>query len=239
MRIALLADVHANLPALRAVTEDIRASGARTCVCAGDVVGFGPHPKACVDAVRSMCQVVVAGNHDRAVGAGEDPRCAPELAAAVAASMDLARRQLETADLAWLRGLGHEQSLYLHGQVLFAVHGSPTDPLHRGITADVDPQRLAMEFMTVDADFIVLGHTHRPMVLRDVVESAVLINPGSVGMPLDGDPRASYALLDTEDGTVHLRRLPYDVSSVIEDLGHLARADRDLFASMLAKGARL
>lgn len=237
MRIALIADVHANLPALQVVLADASAAGAQTRVCAGDVVGFGPHPKACVDAVRNACHVVVAGNHDRAVAAGEDPRCPPELEAAARASMDLARQQLEPGDLAWLRGLGQEQSLYLHGQSIFVVHGSPTDPLHRGITADADPQRLSMEFMTVDADFIVLGHTHRPMVLRDVVERAVVVNPGSVGMPLDGDPRASYALLDTEDGAVHPRRLPYDVGSVVAELGHLGAA-RELVAAMLSRGGR-
>ena len=80
MRIALISDVHSNLAALEAVLADARANGAQQYICAGDVVGFGPEPKACVDMVRGMCQVVVSGNADRALGAGEDPRVSPDLA---------------------------------------------------------------------------------------------------------------------------------------------------------------
>jgi len=236
VRIALISDVHANLPALEAVIADARAGGAQQYMCAGDVVGFGPHAKGCVDLVRGMCQVVVSGNHDRALGAGEDCRSAPALEGAAQAAEANARQQLEPADIAWLRGLGHEAGLYLSGRELYIVHGSPTDPLYRGIKADEDPDLLRMAFMTIDSDFVILGHTHRPMVLRDILKGATMINPGSVGLPLDGDPRASYALLDTEDGNVHPRRIPYDAGATIADLGFMSPADRELVSQALRTG---
>jgi predicted phosphodiesterase len=231
-----MSDIHANMPALEAVLADARAAQAQQFICAGDVVGFGPHAKACVDAVRGLFQVVVAGNHDRALGAAEDPRPTPRLADLARATEEHARSQLPPLDLAWLRGLGHEAGLYLSGRELYVVHGSPSDPLYRGILPDDDPQRVRTAFMTIDCDYVVLGHTHVPMLLRGVVENATVINPGSVGLPLDGDPRASYALLDIDDGKVHPRRVPYDVEATVADTDHLRPGERDLYAHLLRHG---
>ncbi len=236
MRLALISDIHSNMPALEAVLADARAAETHQFICAGDVVGFGPHAKACVDAVRGLFQVVVAGNNDRALGASEDPRSGPSLADLARAAEEHARPQLQPMDLAWLRGLGHETGLYLSGKEVYVVHGSPTDPLFQGILPDDDPQRIRMAFMTIDCDFVVLGHTHIPMVLKGVVEDATVINPGSVGLPLDGDPRASYALLDTEEGLVYPRRIPYDVEATVADSGHLPKRELDLYAHILRHG---
>ena len=238
MRIALISDVHANLPALEAVVADARAASAQQFVCAGDVVGFGPHPKASVDAVRALCQLVVMGNHDNAVARGVDSRCNVALAALAAAGEARAAEELDGADVAWLRSLGVEDSLYLAGHQIYVTHGAPSDPLYRGVPPDADPDYLRLEFSTVFSDFIVLGHTHRPMVLRGVVEGAAVINPGSVGFPLDGDPKASYCLLDTEDGAVHHRRIPYDVERTLADLSAYPEAAASLAASILKSGRR-
>jgi predicted phosphodiesterase len=237
LRIALISDIHANLPALEAVIADARASEAQQYICAGDVVGFGPHPKECIDLVMAMCQVVVSGNHDRALGAGEDCRCTPRLAGLARVAEDHARSLLGPEDISWLRGLGHETGLYLSGRELFIVHGSPSDPLYNGINADTDPARLSMEFMTIDSDFIILGHTHRQMVIRGAVEGATLINPGTVGFPLDGDPRAAYSLLDTEEGTVYPRRVPYDPEPTVADMGFCPPADLEIVSHILRNGS--
>ena len=237
MRLALMSDIHSNMPALEAVLADARAAEAQQFICAGDVVGFGPHAKACVDTVRGLFQVVVAGNNDRALGAGEDPRSAPNLTCLARAAEDHARPQLLPVDLAWLRSLGHETGLYLSGREVYVVHGSPTDPLFQGILPDGDPQRIRMAFMTIDCDYVVLGHTHMPMVLKGVVEDTTVINPGSVGLPLDGDPRASYALLDTEEGVVYPRRVPYNIEITVTDSGHLPKGELDLYAHILRQGS--
>jgi predicted phosphodiesterase len=238
MRIALFSDVHSNLAALEAVLADARANGAQQFICAGDVVGFGPEPKGCIGLVRGMCQVVVSGNADRALGASEDPRCAPELAGLARVAEEHARTQLGPGDISWLRGLGHEAGLYLSGRELYIVHGSPWDPLFTGIRPDADPDKLRMGFMTIDADFVVLGHTHVQMVLRDVLERAVIINPGTVGFPLDGDPRAAYSLLDTDDGSVYPRRLPYEVDRTVDAVDAYPQGERELITHILRKGSR-
>ncbi len=213
MRLALLSDVHSNLVALEAVVADARTAGATHFLCAGDIVGFGPSPKEAVDAVRSLCQVVVQGNHDHALAERADSRCAPHLAPLARAAEAAAASRLAPADVEWLRRLPHEESLYLSGSQVYVVHGSPSDPLFGSVPVAPEVQRLRMEFMSVDADFVVVGHTHRPMVLRGALDGATIVNPGSVGLPADGDPRASYALLDLASGAIHPRRVPYEVAA--------------------------
>lgn len=237
MRIALLSDVHANLPALEAVVADARGVYASTFICAGDVVGYGPHPKGCVDMIRGLCQVTVSGNHDRALGWGEDPKCAPALVGLAATAQAYARKCLFAQDMQWLAGLGHEAGLYLSGKELFIVHGAPWDPLFGGIRPEEDVEKLRKGFMSIDCDYAVLGHTHRPMVMTGVLERGTIINPGSVGMPLDGDPRASWTLLDLEKGKVEPRRVSYDVERTVRDLRHLSRTEKETLAGIYRSGA--
>ena len=235
--IALMADVHSNAPALEAVVADARAAGASHFVCAGDITGFGPSAQHCVDTVRAICQVVVRGNHDNALSEDTDSRCLPALGPLARASEASARAQLGTLEAAWLRRLPLEESLYLSGRQLYAVHGSPLDPLFGSVAPSPKVEQVRREFMAVDADFIVLGHTHRQLVLPSVLEAGVLVNPGSVGFPTDGDPRAAYALLDFNSGSVHTRRVDYDVDRAVADARALDAKERALYERVLRKGA--
>ncbi len=237
MLIALLADVHSNLPALEAVVADARAAGATHFVCAGDVTGFGPSARSCVDTVRAICQVVVRGNHDNALSEGVDCGCHPSLAHLARAAEKVARAQLGQLEAAWLRRLPLEESLYLSGRQIYAVHGSPIDPLQGSVPPSPQVERVRREFMAVDADFIVLGHTHRQMVLPAVLDAGVLVNPGSVGFPTDGDPRAAYALLDFGSGSVHTRRVVYDVDRAVADARSLDAKERALYEKVLRTGS--
>ncbi|UCC93585.1 MAG: metallophosphoesterase family protein [Thermoplasmata archaeon] len=239
MRIALISDVHANLPALEAVVADTRNVRAETYICAGDVVGFGPNPKECVDMVRGLCQVIVAGNHDRAMGWNEDANVAPHLAGIARSAEAHARKELFGPDIQWLAGLGHESGLYLSTKELFIVHGSPWDPLYTGIRPDEDPERIRKGFINIDFDFAVLGHTHHQMVLTGVLDHGVIINPGSVGLPLDGDARASWTLLDLHRGRVEPRRVEYDVERTIRSLRYLSGAERDTLSNIYRYGNAL
>jgi predicted phosphodiesterase len=236
LRIALISDIHSNLPALEAVLADAKAVRAQTFICAGDVIGFGPHPKECVDMVRGLCQVIVSGNHERALGWTEDPRCVPQLAGIAKTAEAHAREALFAGDVQWLAGLGHEAGLYLSGRELFIVHGSPWDPLYTGIRPEDDPERIRKGFMHIDFDFAVLGHTHHQMVLSGVLDGAIIINPGSVGFPLDGDPRASWTLLDLDRGRVEPRRVEYDVKRTIKDLRYLSGQDRETLKNLYTYG---
>ena len=237
MRIALIADVHSNLPALEAVVADARAAGAEQVFCAGDVVGFGPSARAVVEQVRTLCQVVVRGNHDEALAEGADSRCLPALASLAKAAEALARAQLQAADMAWLRRLPLEEGLYLGGTEVYMVHGSPSDPLYEGVSADTDTEHLRREFMTIDSDYAILGHTHRQMALPGVLPRANIINPGSVGFPTDGDPRAAYTVLDTKTGGIIPRRVDYDVRRAIDDASALPARERALYARILTRGS--
>jgi len=237
MRIALIADVHSNAPALEAVVADARAAGADQVFCAGDVVGFGPSAKAVVEQVRTLCQVVVRGNHDEALVEGTDCRCLPALAQLARAAERLARAQLQPTDMAWLRRLPLEEGLYLGGMEVYMVHGSPSDPLHECVTTDTDSEHLRREFMTIDSDYVILGHTHRQMALPGVLPRATIINPGSVGFPMDGDPRAAYTILDTKTGSILPRRVDYDVARAVADAGALPPRERALYSQALTRGS--
>jgi predicted phosphodiesterase len=237
LRIALISDIHANLLALEAVVADAKAVRAETFICAGDVVGFGPHPKECVDMVRGLCQVIVAGNHERAIGWNEDPRCLPQLAGIAKTAEAHARKELFGPDIQWLAGLGHEAGLYLSGKELFIVHGSPWDPLYTGIRPEEDPEKIRKGFMHIDFDFAILGHTHRQMVLTGVLDHATIINPGSVGLPMEGDPRASWTLLDLDKGRVEPRKVTYDVERTIKDLRFLPKKERETLSNIYRHGS--
>jgi diadenosine tetraphosphatase ApaH/serine/threonine PP2A family protein phosphatase len=121
---------------------------------------------------------------------------------------------------------------------MYVVHGSASDPLFGSVPEAPDVPRLRLEFMSVDTDFVVVGHTHSPMVLRGALDGAIIVNPGSVGLPMDGDPRASYALLDLSSGAVHPRRVAYDVGAAVAAArAVLPRKEASLYEGLLTKAA--
>ncbi|MFB6172919.1 MAG: metallophosphoesterase [Haloarculaceae archaeon] len=200
MRLGVISDVHANRIALEAVLDDMPAVD--DLVCAGDVVGYNPWPGDCVDVVRSRCSATVMGNHDRNVDT-------PERYAAnhmARAGLEHAQATLTDDQLAWIRSL--PRSVELADGDLLLVHDHPTEQ---------DRYVMPREFPSLapyldDYDAVVLGHTHVQHAER--VDGGLVCNPGSVGQPRDGDPRAGYAVLDTETTTVDLHRVAYDVEAV-------------------------
>lgn len=200
MRLGVISDVHANKVALEAVFEDMPAVDG--LICAGDVVGYNPWPAECVDAVRDREIPTVEGNHDRAVATGTAFRFNGMARAGVA----YAQEALDEEAVEWLGGLPKRRTV-ADGRVRIA-HGHPKDPDRYTYPDDFDPQLLR------DEDVLVLGHTH--VQGYEAFEEGIVMNPGSVGQPRDGDPRAAYALLDLADLTVEERRTAYDVDAVVE-----------------------
>lgn len=200
MRIGVLSDVHANLPALEAVLEDLPPVDA--LANAGDVIGYNPWPRECLEAIRERDVASVMGNHDRAVATGSSFR----FNSMAAAGVRHARDELEDDQLAWLADLPDEQSC-LEGRVRI-VHGHPDDPDRYTYPEDFSPSLLE------DADVLVLGHTHVQHAER--YPEGIVLNPGSVGQPRDRDPRAAYAILDLDEMDVECRRVEYDVERVVE-----------------------
>ncbi|SEO60740.1 phosphoesterase, MJ0936 family [Halogranum amylolyticum] len=200
MRLGVLSDIHANRVALEAVFADMPAVDG--LVCAGDVVGYNPWPAECVAAVRDREIPTVQGNHDRAASTGS----AFGFNGMARAGVDYAREQLDEEAVEWLGSLPTERTL-ADGRVK-VVHGHPDDPDHYTRPSEFDPELLG------DEDVLVMGHTH--VQHHERYDEGVVMNPGSVGQPRDGDKRAAYALLDLEEMTVEERRVNYSVRAVID-----------------------
>ena len=198
MEVGVISDVHGNKVALDAVLADMPAVD--TLVCAGDVVGYAPWHGACVDAMRERSVPTVMGNHDRAVvrntGFGFN--------SIARAGIEHARETLTDDQQAWLAGLPDERTEF-DGR-LKLVHGHPADPDRYTYPGEFGPHLLD------DEDALVLGHTH--VQGHERFEAGVVMNPGSVGQPRDGDPRAAYAVLDLETLSVTERRVEYDIERV-------------------------
>jgi putative phosphoesterase len=206
MRVGVLADIHGNKVALDAVLDDLPSVDA--LVCAGDVVGYNPWHAECVAEIRERGVPTVMGNHDRAVAGGGDFR----FNSMAGAGVQHARDQLDEDQLAWLDGLPEERRAF--GGRLKLVHGHPDDPDHYTYPAEFTPGLLG------DEDVLVMGHTH--VQHHEVYDEGVVVNPGSVGQPRDGDPRAAYAILDLDELSLEERRVDYDVDRVVaavEDAG--------------------
>ena len=205
MRIGAIADVHANRPALEAVLADLPEVD--RLVCAGDVVGYNPWPAACVAACRERGIVSVQGNHDRAVVTGRT-RGLNEMATA---GVEYAREQLTADQREWLAGLPETRTL-ADGRVRMA-HGHPDDP-----DRYVRPAQVSAAMLGEEA-WLLLGHTHRQFVRS--VDGGTVLNPGSVGQPRDGDPRAAYAVIDLDAETVDTHRVAYEVEAVREKVAEV------------------
>ena len=218
MEIGVISDVHGNTVALDAVFADMPAVDA--LACAGDVVGYNPWHAECVAAVRERSIPTVSGNHDRAV-ASETRFAFNSMAGAGVAH---ARETLTEDQIEWLRSLPTTRREF-DGRVRI-VHGHPENPDRYTYTGEFSPDLLGEE------DVLVLGHTH--VQGHERFDEGVVMNPGSVGQPRDGDPRAAYAVLDLDDLTVTEHRVEYDIDCVRE-----AVAEADLPARIgdrLAEG---
>ena len=207
MRVGLVSDIHANLPALDAVLADMPP--VEMLVCAGDVVGYNPWPAECVERIREEADAVVKGNHDRTVRTPERYR-ANQMAME---GLRLAKEELSTEQLSWLDDLPRKVEFPAHEFLLVHDHPERQDEYVRPHQFPSIPQHLD------DHQGVVLGHTH--IQHAETLDDHLVVNPGSVGQPRDGNPDAAYAVLDTEDASVDLRRTAYDIDAVIDRIEEL------------------
>lgn len=212
MKIALLADAHANSVALEAVLRDVERHDVRYRIFAGDAVGYYPYVNEVCTMLREQADWCIKGNHDAFV-TGRLP-AAEEKRKAYA--LDYTLKVISRENMAWLTGLPEFLEIEIEGKVFRIYHGSPWDHLEEYIYPDYG---FFERFDTIDADFVVLGHTHYPMVRR--MGNTTIINPGSCGQPRDYIPEASYALLDTVSGEVDICRVVYDYRRVMRELDAL------------------
>ncbi|HTS03369.1 MAG TPA: YfcE family phosphodiesterase [Thermoanaerobaculia bacterium] len=231
MRILVVSDIHANWAALREMPENVDR-----VLFLGDLVDYGPDPRPCIDWVRDHKAVGVRGNHDNAVAFRVGCGCAPAMRDAAEETRGLMWDLLDPADVAALGALPLAADVTLGGVRFHLVHATPSDPLYTYLRPD-QGRRWADEIELVDADVILVGHTHLPMVMR--VGKKVVVNPGSVGQPRDGDPRAAFAIV--EDGEPRLERVTYDVEETVEALASRALTSRTVgsLSRVLRSGGRV
>ncbi|MXV61565.1 metallophosphoesterase [Natronorubrum sp. JWXQ-INN-674] len=221
MKVGLISDVHSNRVALEAVLEAMPPVD--QLLCAGDVVGYNPWPGDCVDVLRDRNVPTVMGNHDAAVVEGTAFR----FNGMARAGVEHAKTRLEEDQLAWLESLPEER-LACDGRVKL-VHGHPDDPDR--YTRYTYPKEFSPGLLE-DEDVLVLGHTHVQGV--EQFAEGIVVNPGSVGQPRDGDPRAGYAVVDLDGLTVETHRVEYDIEAVQEAVTEAGLPDR--IGQRLARG---
>jgi diadenosine tetraphosphatase ApaH/serine/threonine PP2A family protein phosphatase len=220
MRYAILADIHSNLAAFEAVLKDADGRGGFDKIwCLGDVVGYGPDPHECIERLRQFKPVCIAGNHDwAAIGKMDTSEFNP--VAAIAAHWTA--EQLTAEDKDYLLDL----PLTLHENGFTLAHGSPREPIWEYLlSTDVAQENFAY----FETAYCLVGHSHVPLIFELANDKAIyrefkettlklkdrrmIINPGGVGQPRDGDPRASYAIYDAKTKAVHHYRVEYDIQA--------------------------
>lgn len=229
MKRALISDIHSNLESLTAVLADIRAQGIEEIYCLGDIVGYGPNPRECIDLVMK-CKVCLLGNHDQ--GALFDPE---GFNTGAERAIFWTREHLENSNSPagnrrW-DFLGALPRNHREGPFLF-VHGSARNPLNEYVfPEDIYNRRKMEKIFALVEKYAFQGHTHVPGVFTEdfrflspeeidyeyrLGDGKVMINVGSVGQPRDGDPRACYVVL--EDNLVRFRRVEYPVEETIRKI---------------------
>jgi diadenosine tetraphosphatase ApaH/serine/threonine PP2A family protein phosphatase len=228
VRVAILTDIHSNLPALEAVLAAVDEAGIETRWCLGDVVGYGAQPDECAKLVSERCELSLVGNHDLAV-TGEIST--EVFSASAAAAVEWTRANADDSTIEFLKALKpknteHEVGLY---------HASPRDPVWEYVLA-VDQARECME--TQSSRVSLIGHSHVALWFSDgngpagadgggqaedgreidLSEQRWLLNPGSVGQPRDGDPRGAWLELDTDAWKATYHRVTYDIDKAAEPI---------------------
>ncbi|MDF1525789.1 MAG: metallophosphoesterase family protein [bacterium] len=228
MKVAVLADIHANLPALEAVQRDFSAEGIQTIWSLGDTVGYGAEPFACLQMLADLHAILITGNHEQA---------ACDLAEASGFNSTAAQAIRWTRDTLTpdIRKNLYELPVNLSPQPgVFLFHGLPGNAT--GYLRTDETAQMVFDYLT-DRDprirIAFFGHTHRPMIFTHLPGRPVhkfepgeelvlapgrryLINPGSVGQPRNGDPKAQYTIFDTEQGIIFFKRVPYNISAAQE-----------------------
>ncbi len=211
MLIALISDIHSNFEALRAVWREIK--GADVILCMGDIVGYGPNPNEVVEFLRGRMEersfLCIRGNHDNAIAFGAEWGFNPYAREAVRWHQRvMSIENLEFLRRLPVRGLFKDDT----GRSYLMIHGSPRAPLDEYLFPWLPESEFRAVLGYVRQDDLLVGHTHVPML--KLINGRRIINPGGVGQPRDGDWRAAYALINTDEeppDNVEFHRVEYDV----------------------------
>jgi len=227
MRILVLSDIHANPLALEAIQEEFDV-----CLFVGDLVDYGIEPGPCVDWVRRNARYAVRGNHDHGAAQRVYVQGVGGFRYLTGVTRPVSIERLTLNDRRYLTELPTTRAFTLNGKRFFMVHATPRDPLDEFASPDAEFWKRRLEH--VDADYVCVGHTHVQYTLQ--IGETTLINPGSVGLPRDGDPRPAYAVI-TDEG-VELKRVDYPVEEAVLSIQHTDLPDhaKQLLADVLRTG---
>jgi predicted phosphodiesterase len=241
LRVAVISDIHGNLHALEAVLEALEAEDPDEIWSLGDVVGYGPRPNECCSLVAQRARIGLAGNHDLGVLGSI---ALEDFSDEAAESARWTRTVLSDESRAYLESLPSQTKI----ADIELYHASPRDPVWAYVlTAEAAVEALEL----TESHIVLIGHSHVALAIvlegrqlggglapdgfeADLSRGRWLLNPGSVGQPRDGDPRAAYLLLDREAQQARFHRIPYPVERTQQEI-----RDRDLpeaLAERLAHG---
>ena len=206
MLIGLIADVHSNAVALKAVLSALRGSDVEKILHAGDIIGYNPYPNETIELFEENKVLSIRGNHERALLSGDTSGFNPYAASA----LEWTRNVISAKNADYIAGLKDEEYISIGKKHMFIVHGSPRD-----FDEYVYPEDAVPEFLS-GCDILVLGHTHIQFIKE--YPEGMIVNPGSVGQPRDGNPGAAFAILDTGSGEIKPGRAGYDIEKVVEDM---------------------
>jgi putative phosphoesterase len=212
LKALIITDLHGNLAALHAIEK--AAGPADRVIFLGDVLDYGPQPKECIAWLRDHTWARLRGNHDHAVLTRVDCQCGLSFKKYSIATRKYMWKILDEADYEYVRPLAPEGRFELDGLRIFAAHAAPSDPLFKYLKPSTPDDELEKEVENINADVVLLGHTHLPMDKK--ISGVRIVNPGSAGQPRDGDPRAAYAIW--QDGNITLHRLEYDIEATCRAL---------------------
>ncbi|HEY3322942.1 MAG TPA: metallophosphoesterase family protein [Planctomycetota bacterium] len=248
---AIISDIHGNLEALRAVLEDIEHLGIKDIVCLGDIVGYGPQPKECLEIVKNITSFTILGNHEEAVLNGVPASFQPRARKAIEWT-----RKILLEDPMEPQGVRDARREQMAGykprhrvEGVLYVHGSPRDPTREYVMPRdaTDKKKMTAVFAALD-DYCFVGHTHTPGIFTPSgfthpsdmfdlymlgTDEKVLVNVGSVGQPRDGDPRACFCTFDGD--TVVWRRVTYNIETTCKMIYAIPELD-DFLADRLREG---
>ena len=236
MRLAVFSDMHSNIFALEAILADIRSCGVDRLVCAGDFFGYYPWAAETFETLRRIELTGVLGNHDHLILEILGLRSPLSVDRPRPAYFDAAAQnsaQLGQNATAWLTSLPQKTTFQAGSWQVHLAHGTPDDPLEGRFYPD---NNTCFDWFPCSGEILILGHTHYPLVRR-VQRGGLLLNPGSVGQPRDGDARPSWLLLDLGESNnalrqplISLRRVDYDRPRVMEMLRNMGWSPRFIAA---------
>ena len=220
MRAIVISDIHGNIDVLRALERrwGARLSEFDRIICMGDLVDYGPYPHEVIDWVREHATDVVRGNHDHAMATGASCESSPMYLEASVATRERLRDRLTPEAMAYLNSLPFQARVSIGDQSWLLVHATPRETLHDYVPAGATDEQWRAALGDNAGQHVLMGHTHMPFARP--FDGGLLANAGSVGMPKDGSPHGSYAILDGNG--IQFLRIAFDPEPMIGALRALA-----------------